>query len=166
MGGRPHIIVATRSAPFDARAMTVDELLAREGVRHTLASYNMAGDRLRVGDFMAVFTEDAVFESDGFRCDGRRAIHDWLTGWDKPAADAPPRRQVKFVRHNLTTCLIEVTGPQTATARTYYVVFTDIGPDHCGYYVDAFRKVEARWLIAHRKVRLDWRSPDSTFGAA
>lgn len=146
--------------------MTVEELLAREGVRHTLASYNMAGDRLRVDDFMAAFTEDAVFESDAFRCQGRQAIREWLTGWGKPTADIPAPRPVKFVRHNLTTCLIEVTGSETATARTYYVVFTDIGPDHCGYYVDAFRKVDTRWLIAHRKVRLDWRSPDSTFGSA
>lgn len=144
--------------------MTIEELLAREGVRHTLASYNMAGDRLRVEDFMAVFTEDALFESAGFRCEGRQAIYEWLTGWGRPATDTPPRRRAKLVRHNLTTCLIDVTGPETATARTYFVVLTDIGPDHCGHYVDAFRKVETRWLIAHRKVRLDWRSPESLFG--
>jgi hypothetical protein len=29
-----------------------------------------------------------------------------------------------------------------------------------------FRKVDDRWLIAHRKVRLDWRSPQSLFRTA
>ena len=147
--------------------MTIEELLAREGVRHTLHSYNMAGDRARMDDFVAVFAEDAVFESDGFRCEGRQQIRDWFGGYGaKPVEGAAPKPRVKFLRHNLTTCVIEVTGPETATARTYFVVYTDIGPDHCGYYVDAFRKVGDRWLISHRKVRTDWRSPDTTFARA
>ncbi|HEY3697431.1 nuclear transport factor 2 family protein [Phenylobacterium sp.] len=147
--------------------MTVDDLLAREGVRHTLHAYNMAGDRARVDDFVAVFTEDAVFESDGFRCVGRQAIRDWIAGFGRPAEGAaPPKRRAKFVRHNLTTSVIELTGPETATARTYYMVITDTGPDHSGYYVDGFRKVGERWLIAERKVRVDWRSPDSAMAPA
>jgi hypothetical protein len=143
--------------------MTMEELLAREGIRHTLASYNMAGDRARTDEFVAVFAEDAIFESDGFHLEGRQAIREWKSGFNKPDPGAPQARRAKFVRHNITTCLIEVTGPETATARTYYTVLTDIGPDHCGYYVDAFRKVGDRWLISHRKVRMDWRSPESVF---
>jgi hypothetical protein len=46
------------------------------------------------------------------------------------------------------------------------VVFTDAGPDHCGVYVDAFRKVGERWLIAHRKVWADWMSDFSRFKPA
>jgi hypothetical protein len=143
--------------------MTLEELLAREGVRKTLHAYNMAGDRLRMDDFLAVFAEDAVFESEGFRLVGRQQIGGWFTGYEKKPEPGPPKPRVKFLRHNLTTCLIEVTGPETATARTYFVAYTDIGPDHCGYYVDAFRKVGDDWLIAHRNVRTDWRSPDTIF---
>ena len=40
--------------------MTIDELLARESIRQTMANYTMAGDRLRVDDFVAVFTDDAI----------------------------------------------------------------------------------------------------------
>ncbi|MGB8366475.1 MAG: nuclear transport factor 2 family protein [Rhizomicrobium sp.] len=146
--------------------MTIEELLAREGIRHTLASYNMAGDRARAEDFSAVFTEDGILETSAFRHEGRQAIRDWMDGVRAPSADAPSFPSAKFVRHNLTTCQIEMTGPETAAARTYFVVFTDIGPDHCGYYVDTFRKVGARWLIAHRKARTDWTSPNSKFRAA
>lgn len=45
--------------------MSPQELLDRESIRHTMACYNMAGDRLRVAEFLAVFTPDAILESDG-----------------------------------------------------------------------------------------------------
>ena len=152
--------------------MTLDELLAREAIRHTLASYNMAGDRLKLDEFLAVFTEDAVLESagatpgEGFRCEGREAIRRWMT--DFPSRPARPAgvEAPKFVRHNLTTSQIELTGPETAKARTYFHVYTQIGPDHAGYYVDVLRKTGDRWLIADRRIRVDWRAPNSLFRAA
>lgn len=152
--------------------MTLDELLARESIRQTMASYTVAGDRLRAEDFMAVFTEDAVLESDGvaesdaFRLEGRQAVREWIERWSRPPQGVPQTHQATFVRHHLSTSHIELTGADTARARTYWTAYTDIGPDHCGYYLDTFRKVEERWLIAHRKVRLDWRSPESLFTTA
>ncbi|MGO8712218.1 MAG: nuclear transport factor 2 family protein [Rhizomicrobium sp.] len=89
--------------------MTLDELFARESIRHTIASYNMAGDRLRVDDFVAVFTEDAVFETDGvaekdaFRNMGRDAIRNWILRWGRGGKDSNPVHQAKFIRHHLST---------------------------------------------------------------
>jgi hypothetical protein len=151
--------------------MTLDELLARESIRQTMTDYTVAGDRLRTDDFIAVFTADAVLESDGvpqadaFRYQGRDDIGNWMSRW-RPAAGTAPTHQATFVRHHLSTSQIELTGPDTAKARTYWIAYTDIGPDHCGYYIDLFRKAEERWLIAHRKVRLDWRSSASLFTTA
>jgi 3-phenylpropionate/cinnamic acid dioxygenase small subunit len=148
--------------------MTIEELIARECIRQTLANYNIAGDRMRVEDFVAVFTEDAVFESAGgpesqsFRHAGRRAIRDWISNFGA-SSDGTPQRRPTFVRHHLTTCQIELTGADTASARTYWAVYSDNGPDHCGYYVDAFRKTGEQWLIAHRKIRVDWLAPQSLF---
>ena len=82
--------------------MTVDELLARESIRHTLASYNMAGDRLRVDDFIAVFTEDGILESEGvpekdaFRNVGRDEIRAWMTRWGRGSKDANPVHAVEI----------------------------------------------------------------------
>ncbi len=45
--------------------MTLEEMLARESIRQTMARYNIAGDRLRLDDFLAVFTTDAILESEG-----------------------------------------------------------------------------------------------------
>jgi hypothetical protein len=154
-----------------ATAMTIDELLARESIRRTMANYTIAGDRLRGDDFIAVFTDDAVLESDGvpesdaFRCEGRDAIRDWIARW-RPSGGEAPSGRATFVRHHLSTSQIDLTGPDAARARTYWVAYTDIGPDHCGVYLDSFRKAGAQWLIAHRRVRLDWRSAQSLFTAA
>jgi hypothetical protein len=151
--------------------MTLAELLARESIRHTIASYNIAGDRLRVEDFVAVFTEDGILESDGvpeqdaFRHAGQAELRAWMTRWRNPG-DGAKVHQASFVRHHLSTCQIEITGEDSAKSRTYWTAYTDIGADHCGYYLDTFRKIGERWLIAHRKVRLDWRSPGSLMFAA
>jgi len=152
--------------------MTVDELLARESIRTTMASYTMAGDRLRADDFIAVFTEDAVLasegvpESDAFRYEGRQAIREWIARWGSRTEGAARAHQATFLRHHLSTSLIEFTGAETAKARTYWVAYTDIGADHSGHYIDLFRKTGESWLIAQRKVRLDWRSPNSLFTSA
>jgi 3-phenylpropionate/cinnamic acid dioxygenase small subunit len=151
--------------------VNLDELLAREAIRQTMTRYTMAGDRLRTDEFIAVFTEDAVLASEGveasdvFRHEGREAIRGWMERWSRrSAAGQSPR--ATFVRHHLSTSQIELTGPDTAKARTYWVAYSDIGPDHCGYYIDKFRKTSGGWLIAERKVRLDWRSPNSLFTSA
>jgi hypothetical protein len=111
-----------------------------------------------------VLESEGVGAADQFRYEGREAIGAWLTRWTDAPADADSSaRRATFIRHHLSTCDIEVTGPDTATARTYWTAYTDIGPDHCGCYLDAFRRVGDDWLIAHRRVRLDWRSTDSLF---
>jgi hypothetical protein len=152
--------------------MTIDELLAREAIRATLARYNTAGDRLRIDDYVACFTEDGIIEATShdrvpqFRFEGREAIRGWQARWQDRTASDVPVHQASFVRHHLSTCRIELTGPDTATTTTYWVAWTDVGPDHAGMYLDEFRRAGDEWLIAHRRVREDWRSPHSLFGTA
>lgn len=135
--------------------MTIDDLIAREAVRNTLAAYNLAGDRLRHDAFVACFTEDALYRSSVFHLVGRAGIRAWLT--DFPTGTAG----VRLVRHHLTTSRITIDGADEARARSYYLAATEHGPDHGGVYVDRFRRVETRWLIAEREVRLDWARRDS-----
>ena len=152
--------------------MELDELLAREAIRDAMARYTHAGDRLHVQDFVSVFTEDGILQSDGvpqadeFHYQGRAEIARWLTRWSERSDGDAATHAATFVRHHLSTSLIEFTGTGEARARTYWTAYTDIGPDHCGVYLDRFRKTGEDWLIAHRKVRLDWRSPASLFTTA
>lgn len=154
--------------------MTIDELLAREAIRDTVAKYNSSGDRSLVEDYAACFTRDGIIESTdrkggrGIYFEGRDAILKWQTEWKsapKGQDDGTVKRKAQFVRHNLTTCKIDLTGPDTADVRTYWMVITDVGPDHSGVYVDKFRKEDGQWLIAHRKVRTDWFAANSHFGS-
>lgn len=152
--------------------MTIEELLAREAIRNTMAKYTTSGDRLRIDDFVSCFTEDAIIEAENvrpeqaFRYEGRAAIRSWQERWLRREPGETATHAATFVRHHLSTSKIDITGPDIAMARTYWVAWTDIGPDHAGYYIDAFRKVGEEWLIAHRRVRLDWEAQGSLFKAA
>jgi hypothetical protein len=149
--------------------MTLEDLLAREAIRDTMAKYNTSGDRLKVEEYVACFTDDAIMESEFvpedrmFRYAGKAAILAWQTRWRNRDPGAGAIHGATFIRHHLSTSKIDLTGPGTARARTYWVAWTDIGPDHAGYYLDDFRKVGEEWLIAHRRVRLDWESPQSLY---
>jgi hypothetical protein len=150
--------------------VTIDELLAREAIRKTMAKYTVSGDRLKIDDFVSCFTEDGVIEASTapgtveFRYAGRDEIRAWQNNW-RTADPAEHIHSATFLRHHLATSNIDITGPDAAVARTYWVAWTDIGPDHCGCYLDTFHKVGEEWLIAHRVARLDWKSPDSLFRA-
>jgi 3-phenylpropionate/cinnamic acid dioxygenase small subunit len=140
--------------------VSVEQAAIREHIRDTMARYNIAGDRRDLAAFVATFAEHAVYESAVFHCVGRAEIHRYLSdNWH-----AKPMGPVaRFRRHNLTTCQIDITGPTTADARTYYLVMSDLGADHCGFYVDRFCLENAHWLIAHREVWMDWCHPQSLY---
>ena len=66
----------------------LDELLAREAIRHTMSVYNTAGDRGRVDELATAFTPDGVLEFGGDRFEGRAAIIARLAAVDPTRADA------------------------------------------------------------------------------
>lgn len=152
--------------------MNIDELLAREAIRDVMARYTTAGDRLRIEEFLSCFTDDAIIETEfvrsdqAFRYAGVDAIRSWQERWLNRAPHEEPTHRASFVRHHLSTSKIDLQAPESATARTYWVAWTDIGPDHAGQYLDTFRNVKGEWLIAHRRVRLDWEAENSLFRSA
>jgi hypothetical protein len=135
--------------------MSHDHAAAREAIRHTMARYNMAGDRGRLADLAATFAPDGVLAVDQGTATGPAAIVRLLEGLTGQF------KSISLCRHSLATCLIDLTGPDSAEGRTYFNVITDIGPDHSGVYADRFRRVGDAWLIAHRRVRVDWAAPNS-----
>jgi hypothetical protein len=152
--------------------MELWELVAREACRDTLAQYTHAGDRYLLEEFAAAFCDEGVLEVRGAApLQGRAAIMDRFGGPSeaaraRQAASAArndgPRR---VVRHNVTNVRFETVSPTEATVVSYFTVFTEIGLDHMGRYRDRLVPVGERWLIAHRFVSVDWRSPDTIYGA-
>ena len=133
------------------------ELAAREAIRDTIARYNHAGDRGRFGDMVATFLADGVLELDGGE---RHEGHDALRSFFSHVGDD---RALTVLRHCVTNTLIDVQSPRAATARSYFMVLTDIGVDHWGTYHDRLEPVGARWLLAHRSVRTAAHAPGSFF---
>jgi uncharacterized protein (TIGR02246 family) len=127
-------------------------------IRRTLARYNLRGDRGDLAGLAATFTEDGVLEAPGIHVTGRDAIVARLA-----AAMAANKPGLTLVQHNLTTSLIEITGDGEARCQSYFVVFTNIGPDHSGSYRDRMVRRDGEWLIAHRSARVSWLSPGSLF---
>ncbi|MGE3690734.1 MAG: nuclear transport factor 2 family protein [Novosphingobium sp.] len=140
-----------------------------EAIRATIMGYNVAGDSRDAEKYLALFAEDAVLEYAGFgptpafRTQGRAEIAARIAGWNPAPGRDPSLTATSFIRHNLTTSEIELTGPDTARARTYFVVMTELGPDHAGVYSDELVKRDGQWLFQHRRITLDWRAHDSLF---
>ena len=128
----------------------------REAIRHLLATYTYNGDRGRIDGLAGCFAADGTLEFPGALATGPAEIAKALTS----AGPADPART--FVRHHITNPLIEVDG-DTANARSYFAVHTDIGPDHSGTYSDRLVRTAAGWRFAHRLVRIDWQSPQTLF---
>jgi hypothetical protein len=142
--------------------MTPDQAIAREAIKHTMSVYNTEGDRGRLDGLASAFFEDGVLETENETLHGRAAIAEGL-GAGVTTRASEPGRDVGFVRHNLTTSRVEFRSDTEANSWTYFIVFTKFGPDHMGTYIDNFKKSDDRWLIAHRRVKLHWKNPESSW---
>ena len=152
--------------------MELWELVAREACRDTLAQYTHSGDRYLLEDFAGSFCADGVLEIRGAEpLQGRVAIMERFggpTAATQAQATAAKKRDAgalrRIVRHNVTNVRFESLQPDEAVVASYFTVITEIGLDHMGRYRDRLVPVGDRWLIAHRFVSTDWRSPETTFG--
>ena len=147
-----------RSTNRQEHDMTEEERIARASIAKTLGECTQAGDARKAEPYSLCFTEDGVLDL-GERLEGRVAIRRWM---EAPSVIRQSGRSSPgFVSHHLTTCRIEFVPDTSATVRTYFLVTTAIGLDHNGYYDDRFRKSGSEWLIAYRRPRTLWKSPDS-----
>ncbi|MCJ2179264.1 nuclear transport factor 2 family protein [Novosphingobium album (ex Hu et al. 2023)] len=139
--------------------MTGTDASALAEIHQRLAACTQAGDARKAENYAACFTRDGILELDNQTIAGREAILSWMTAPSvipQPAGGTPG-----FISHHLTTCHVDFTGPDSATARTYWLVTSAAGLDHNGFYVDKLRRENGAWLIAHRRPRTLWISPAS-----
>lgn len=127
-------------------------------IQQLLAIATQSGDARKADAYAECFAPDGVLELDE-KIAGRETIRQWMAA---PSVIPQPKGGTPgFISHHLTTCRIDFTGPNTANARTYWLVTSASGLDHNGYYVDALQKIDGAWLIAHRRPKTLWISPDS-----
>ncbi len=145
--------------------MTVDPIQAREQIHHTMAVYCNSVDSGDVEGVVSVFMEDGKLElSSGTKPVGRAAIRAFympVIGPDRP--DRMPDGAIPLLRHNLTTSRVEFTDDDTAQGWTYFMSLTRHGLDHAGRYLDTFRRQGERWLIADRRIAVEWYASPSWY---
>lgn len=132
-----------------------DPAVDRDAIRDLLARYTYNGDRGRVTELAACFTEDGLLEYPGARPVGPTTIAAALTSGTR-------NPKLTFVRHHITNPLIAI-DRETAIARSYFAVHSNNGLDHSGTYDDRLVRTSDGWLFAHRRVRIDWQAGDSLF---
>lgn len=134
--------------------MTLDEMLARESIRHTMSVYNNTGDRGAIDETSACFTQDGILDVGTEQPCGPAAIRAYFQGIvDSGYIGGADRRPT---RHHLTTSRIELTGPDSALGWTYFQLVRDGEVLQSGIYVDRFAKVGDRWLISFRRVKVEF----------
>lgn len=131
--------------------MELWEVTAREAIRDLVARYNTLGDAGRFDELLALFTDDAVLQTDDETATGSGELRGFFT---RVAGPVPT-----YVRHFTATLTIDVATPTTATARSYYQVLTTDGLDHWGRYADDLVATADGWRFARRRVRLDGMRP-------
>jgi ketosteroid isomerase-like protein len=142
--------------------MELWELVAREQIRETVARYAHLVDRGRIEELVLLFAEDGTLEAgDRPPACGRAAIRAFFTETAARLASASAR---PLIRHHVSNLVIDVSGPDGATAESYFLAIAARGVDHWGRYRDRFARRESRWLFQHRRARADGYAPGSLFG--
>lgn len=136
--------------------MELWELAARESIRDLVARYNANADSGRFDDVLALFAADATMTIPGRTCSGSDEIRSIFTTTQERAIPGP-------VRHHTSTHQIDLIDDAAATGRCYFAVITAAGLDHWGRYVDAYVRVDDRWLFADRNVTVDAYASTSAF---
>jgi ketosteroid isomerase-like protein len=131
------------------------EMSDHEAIRQLLARYTYNGDRGRVTELAACFAADGVLEYPRAQPKGPEAIAASLSSGERN-----PR--ITLVRHSISNPMIDVEG-DAATARSYFTVTSNAGPDHVGTYDDELIRTADGWRFAHRQVRVDWQAEGSLF---
>lgn len=137
--------------------MTIEELLARESIRKIIEKYSMAGDEYDEDKYISCFTDDAIMEFDPFpgqgqvRLEGTKAIGEFVASFFGALKSGTVKLPGEFARHHIAMNEIELTGSDTAKAKSYCLVTSKEGLQNTGIYTGTFKKSGDNWLITHRK---------------
>jgi hypothetical protein len=134
----------------------LDRVVARNQIELALRRYNWNGDAFKIEQLAAQFAEDGTLHVHGEDpVTGRAAIVTKLTRSGERGAPTGVGELKMYIRHFVTNVLVENITATTADARSYFLVFTPLGPDHWGRYRDTMVKTAEGWRIQHRYVRVD-----------
>ena len=128
-------------------------------IRKLIADLAVQADTGELDDYLALFTEDAVWEMPANPASGVPAAY--RSGRDDIGVSVVERRSIGVqgpgtgTMHHLTTQRIEVSG-DAASGHIYYqfVGMVDGKPTirTLGQYLDRYRRTDDGWKLAHRTI--------------
>jgi 3-phenylpropionate/cinnamic acid dioxygenase small subunit len=148
--------------------MTLDDLLAREGIRDLVSRYNSYGDTGKFDPLFELFAEDAVMEvgpAQGERTlyEGRENVKKIFLGAKERVDHQLATSGPTYIRHFTATHQIDLVDADHATGRCYFAVIIDRGLDHWGRYIDRYVRIDGAWKFEHRRVFVDGTIEQSWF---
>lgn len=146
----------------------LQQLLAERACERLILDFVHRLDLGEPASVAELFTEDGRWEwpppGDGRRSEGREALRRYFGA--RPA-DKLSRRVMSNIR-------VTVTSTDTAEATSYFTTYRIEGwtggmvpagpPVQVGHYEDTFRRVDGRWLLASRTLRLPFGGPSPHVG--
>lgn len=131
----------------DPAAAAVDEL----GVRRVLGRAVLVADDGDLDDYATVYTDDAVWDLPGARCEGLPAIVDGARARRHEGRAGPG----SGTRHHVTVLDVVLDG-DAAHATSYWQFHRTVGPAPelllVGRYDDVLRRTAGGWRISRRTI--------------
>jgi uncharacterized protein (TIGR02246 family) len=158
MSQLPGLTVEERLEQLEADAarqqVALDEVEARAAIRRLMADYALGTDRHDAERFLAIWTEDAVYDlGEVFgTATGREAIHETLKGLWEWAAD---------IHHWVTDVTVTFTSPDSAFGDAHVISFVkhaDGGAETlvACTYDNVYERRAGEWLMARCKLDVHW----------
>jgi ketosteroid isomerase-like protein len=149
-------LVAT--SPLPAQESDPPRLADRAAIQEVMQQYVWSVDSLDADSYVAVFTTDAVIDSNGTLIRGHEAIRKVVTDMAaRQGANKAEGRPAGALYHVISNERIEFTGPDQAIYRSYWQTMRKAQDNR--YITGGFGRSEdllirraGRWLIQHRKL--------------
>ena|ERR1700722_11994166 len=130
------------------------ETTSRLQIMDLTSRYTRAGDTGREDEFVALFTDDGVFEVDK-RPPAQGATE--IIGVMAKVKEAFARAPAAFfpARHHVSSLNIRFDDDDHASGRSYYLLVGAWGPDHWGTYRDRYERRGSEWRFSYRKATME-----------
>lgn len=141
-----------------AQSETLQQLADRTAIMEVMHQYVWSVDSLDADGYAAVFTRDAVIDSNGSLIEGHEAIRKVVTGMaERQAANRAEGKPPGALYHVISNERIRFTGSDTAIYTSYWQTMRK-GQDNryttggFGRSEDHLVRQDGQWLIKHRKL--------------
>jgi SnoaL-like domain len=143
----------------DLRQVDAWEIEARLSIQATMSRYTRFVDAGRPHELGMLFTEPMHYDMGGGRVVHSRA--ELTATVEEIKSTFRAAENFGRLRHHVSSVAIELTGPDRATATSYFLAMSAAGPDHWGVYRDELTRLGQDWLFARRVVTVEGASQTS-----